>query len=334
VTTFSGTAFAQSADDRAAADALFDAARRLMDEGNFDQACPKFRDSYELDPGVGTLLNLALCYKQAGRTASAWSVYREAAAAARAQGQDDRERLARDEATALEGSLVRLLIEVSADAASVEGLEIKRGNQVLKRTLWGVGLPVDPGEVTIVATAPGYVQRSATVKVEGDGKTITFKLEALVKEGGDAAAAPLPDGAAPAPTEDTRALARPEEAPSTTTSRGSSPWPWVLGGAGIALAGTGTVFAFLQQADYNASLEICADRTSACSQTEVDRHEKLKTSSQSKAIVAYAGWGLGGAALIGAGVWMFLEKSKTDTGLRLQPVVGVGSWGLSANGSF
>lgn len=334
-------AHAQSADDRAAADALFDAARRLMDDGKYEEACPKFRDSHDLDPGVGTLLNLALCYKQAGRSASAWSVYREAAAAARAQGQEDREQLARDEAQALEATLVRLLIQVAPAAANIEGLEIKRGDQVLKRSLWGVGLPVDPGEITIVATAPGYVERSATVKVVGEGKTIIFKLDTLQKEGDRAPTATPPVASTETPREQ-HADAPQAEAPrdgqhdpsGTSEGGGASPWPWVLGGTGVALAGAGTVFAFLQRADYNESLQICPDRDGACTQDEVNRHEELKTSSRNKAIVAYAGWGIGGAALIGAGVWLFLGQPKTDTGLEFEPMVGMQSWGLSASGKF
>lgn len=330
---------AQDAEERAAADALFDAARSLMEQGKYEEACPKFRDSYDLDPGVGTLLNLALCYKQGSRTASAWSVYREAAAAARTAGQTDREGLARTEAEKLEGSLVKLLIDVAAEA-EVDGLQIKRDEQTLKPSLYGVGIPVDPGEITIVATAPGYATRSATVKVVGEGKTITFRLETMTPEG-------QPKGAtAPPPSQEPESTPPPEGEESTATGgpkpeepldspgAGRSPWPWVLGGFGVAAAGTGTVFAFLSKSDYDKSVEICADPQAGCSRTDVQTHEDLKTSTRTKAIVAYAGWGVGGAALIGAGVWLLLGQSNSESGLTLQPLVGQESWGLSASGSF
>jgi hypothetical protein len=45
----------------AAAQALYDEARRLSQGGNYADACPKFKESYQLDPGGGTLLNLADC---------------------------------------------------------------------------------------------------------------------------------------------------------------------------------------------------------------------------------------------------------------------------------
>src|SRR3974390_1916574 len=57
-----------------------EAARRLdaegtgdMDAGDLVGACPKLLRSYRIDPGIGVLLRLALCYERAGKTASAWS---------------------------------------------------------------------------------------------------------------------------------------------------------------------------------------------------------------------------------------------------------------------
>src|SRR5271166_5257799 len=81
-----------SAGDKAAAQAIFDEGKRLMDAGQFAQACPKFADSEKLDPGVGTLLNLGVCYEKNGQTASAWATYKEAASAAANAGETAREK--------------------------------------------------------------------------------------------------------------------------------------------------------------------------------------------------------------------------------------------------
>ena len=135
---------AQTGADKAAAEALFDEGKRLREAKRYSEACPKFADSQRLDPAVGTLLNLALCYKEAGQTASAWSTYREAAAQAAAAHQADREQLARDEAAALETKLTKLVIEVSPEVARVPGVEVKRDGAVVPSGLWGVAAPVDP----------------------------------------------------------------------------------------------------------------------------------------------------------------------------------------------
>src|SRR4051812_46143375 len=93
ISTLSG---AQVAGDKATAEALFADGRKLMAAGNYAAACPKLAASQRLDPGVGTMLNLADCYERVGQTASAWAEFREAISAARAAGSKEREQLARD----------------------------------------------------------------------------------------------------------------------------------------------------------------------------------------------------------------------------------------------
>jgi hypothetical protein len=53
------TARAQGASKQAAAQALFDEAKKLMGKSDFAAACKKFEGSQELDPAPGTLFNLA-----------------------------------------------------------------------------------------------------------------------------------------------------------------------------------------------------------------------------------------------------------------------------------
>src|SRR5262245_16290948 len=74
----------------AAAQALFDEAQKRVAAGDYEQACPKFKASYALDPGGGTLLNLADCLEKQGRTASAWSTFKDALVLARRDGRSER----------------------------------------------------------------------------------------------------------------------------------------------------------------------------------------------------------------------------------------------------
>ena len=77
-----GAVRADAASDKAASVALFNEGRRLVGLGKLAEACPKFEASFSLVPGIGTQLNLADCYQQLGRTASAWATFRDAAIAA------------------------------------------------------------------------------------------------------------------------------------------------------------------------------------------------------------------------------------------------------------
>src|SRR4051812_9428226 len=140
--------------DPAGAEKLFAEARKLIEAGKMEEACQKLADSYQLDPGIGTLLNLAQCYARLGKTATAWATYREAADAAKAAGQADREKKATRAAEALEPELAKFTVTVP-EAAAVKGVEVKRNGMLVPKGLWGVSEPVDPGEYVIEARTPG-----------------------------------------------------------------------------------------------------------------------------------------------------------------------------------
>ena len=152
-------ALAQTTSNSAAAQALFEQAPTLMAQGRPAEACPKLEESQRLDPGSGTLLNLARCYEQAGRLASAWNQYLEAAAAARSAGNKERESEARKRAEALRPRLPSLLIAVSAEARAIPGLEVLRDGQLVGAPQLGVPIPSDAGEHTLEARAPGRVSK-------------------------------------------------------------------------------------------------------------------------------------------------------------------------------
>jgi len=175
---WSARACAESPSDRiATAQALFDQARQLMAKGQYREACPKLEESQRLDPGGGTLLNLADCYEHQGHVASAWAKFLEAAGAAHAAGNVDRERTARERAAALATKLPKLAINVAPSPAA--GLEIRRDGEALGQTQWGVPLPVDPGEHAITASAPGRTTWRRTVMVGTAATTVTISVPDL-----------------------------------------------------------------------------------------------------------------------------------------------------------
>ena len=111
--SFASFASAQSA-DQTLAQSLFDQGLKLANEGNFKEACPKFAESQKLDPGGGTLINLAKCREAEGKLASAWAAYNEALSYSIKDGRKEREEQARARITALAPNLATLRIMVPA----------------------------------------------------------------------------------------------------------------------------------------------------------------------------------------------------------------------------
>ena len=103
---------ASAQSDSAAARALFAEGRQLMSAEKYTEACPKLEESLRLDPGMGTQFNLAHCWEKLGRSASAWAMFLDVAAAARAGNQPQREAAAKERAAALEPKLTRLRVVV------------------------------------------------------------------------------------------------------------------------------------------------------------------------------------------------------------------------------
>jgi len=144
------------------AQALFDEGRRLMDKKRFGEACPKLAESQRLDPGGGTLLNLAICHEKEGKLATAKGDYEEALAVATRDGRRDRQAIARERLAANEAAIPRILVLVGS-ASETAGLEVKLDGLVLRRAAWGVATPVDPGAHVVEANAPGRAPWSIQV---------------------------------------------------------------------------------------------------------------------------------------------------------------------------
>src|SRR5262249_8946297 len=144
-----------SAEDRAAADALYDAAGKLMKAGSFAEACPKLEASQRLDPGIGTLIRLGYCYAHpsVGKTASAWAAFNEAEGMARKAG-DKRADDAAKQARLLEPKLSKLLLDVAQETRGA-GIEVLRDGKPVDAAVWGTALPVDPGKHVIEAVHSG-----------------------------------------------------------------------------------------------------------------------------------------------------------------------------------
>jgi hypothetical protein len=136
------------------AQVLFRDGKRLMEQLEYEEACPKLAESFRLEPETGTLLTTALCYERAGQFASAVAAYNDAAKRASLEGSADRATLAQTKAMQLAPRVSKLVVEVKA-AARVPGLVVTRDGVPVGEDSWGIAVPVDPGDHWVEARAPG-----------------------------------------------------------------------------------------------------------------------------------------------------------------------------------
>lgn len=339
-----GDALAQvSAADRSAARALFDQARALVNSGKHAEACPKFEESQRLDPGIGTLFNLADCLEATGKTASAWSMFLEVASQAKVGGQKDREKVARNRASAIEPRLSKLTVAV-ASGPQPPGLEIKRDGSVVREALWGTPVAIDPGEHTIEATAPGRKKFSAVVKVGGPAASETVTIPALEPE---AVVAP-PIG--PSPAASSATLTAPATPPVASPSA-ATPEPikppepeqggggggtqkalgLVAGGLGVVALGVSGFLTLGARSKLKDAEDFC-NGNECWKQEGVDLHSDAVKQANLATIVG----GVGGALLVGGAVLYFTAPSKSPakaSNARV-PVIGLGPTGVVVKGAW
>jgi hypothetical protein len=292
--------------DKVAAEALFEDARKLVGEGKYAEACPKFADSERLDPSASTLLNLASCWEKAGKSATAWATYREAESAAQAARRPDYRLAAQRHADSLAPRLARLTISVQQPVA---GMQLRRDGVAVGSAEWGVAIPIDSGAHAIAASAPGYKDWSIRVDVANDGTQLATAVPAFE---------PLPveplSAATPAPSTSVALSSAAPAAPPelrdvvpATSSQGTV--GLVVAGFGIVGLGVSGVLAGIANGKKNDSLGNCEKgNANFCSSAGVSQRNDALALGDA-ATVALA---IGAAALAtGFVVWLSAPSPAT-----------------------
>jgi hypothetical protein len=308
---------------------LFFDARKLATEGNYAAACPKLEESLRLELGVGTQFNLADCWEHVGRTASAHALFLGAAAAAKAAGQADREQVLRDRATALEPRLSRLVIEVRSPEPK---LSVKRDDLPLDDETLGKAVPVDPGKYKIKARAPGKKDWEKVVEVSAAAPVTTVEIPALEA---DKPALAAVEHQTPKPQPKPLAPASPAD-----SDRGGGPNYRALGlaGVGVVSLGVGAVMGIKYLGANSDAKKVCPS-SHGCTVKDIQDHDRLLADARTDRAWSYAGFGVGGALLVGAGALWYFQRPQSSpakaSSLQALPVVSLdGSVGAVVGGHF
>jgi hypothetical protein len=334
VTLAAPSAMAQSSS--AQARTLFREARRLMEKDRFTAACPKLEESLRLDPGMGTQFNLAHCWEKIGRTASAWGMFLDVAAAAKQSGQRKREKAALQRAEALEPKLSRLRIDVLDPAP---GMTVLRAGEEVGQGAWGAAMPIDPGTYAIEARAPGKHDWSGDVTVTEAAQTVPLEIPALEDIAPVVVEAPEPP---PPPV-----VA--EDKGTESHGAGRVVATVLLGGLAVGGGVTGTLFGLKAKSETNAARSLCTggDDGLLCARDRdqlnfdgglAEKNELQGHRDQAKraALISYVAFGVGGAALVSTVIMLLTGSSSSDHSgdAELSPTFGPDFAGVGVSGRF
>lgn len=307
-----GSARAQSSDS-AVAEQLFVEAKEAMDADppRYAEACEKLERSLELDAAVGTHLNLAVCYERSGRTASAWLAFRDAAAAARAEGQDKRAQFARERADALEGRVSKLVLDVPS--AGMEGVTLRLDGRELHRAAWGEPVAVDAGRHVLAARVRSDEYWREEVVVADGQAPRTFSVPLPPATAASAAPEPDPDPEPPPqPNQPSPAGDVPADPQQGEVAGGGTSQRYLaygLGGLGAVGLGLSGYFALETTRLERKSNEDCDGNECGDRGTRL-RRDALRMGD-------WATWtGVGGLALLGAAgvLWLTLPDDSATVG--------------------
>ena len=293
--------------DKARADKLFEDGRKYLAAKEYALACTAFEQSQVSDPAIGTELNLALCYEQWGKVASASRAYVEAERLALAK-KDKRAKSARKKVDELEPQIPHLVLEIPPDADP--SVVFLLDSQELARDKLFEELLLDPGPHQVEARMPGKPPRAFAVELKpGEHRRLVIDL-------------PRPPIAVPVPVVVVVA--------SEPRSKGK-----LYGGIALTAAGgialvTGAVVALAARQDYARNVQQCP--ALLCTTREAyDATQQARSRANLMTIV-----GVGGLALAGVGIYLIVASkgAPAERHARVLPLLAPDAIGVAIGGAL
>ncbi len=346
----SSNAMSQPSGASAQAEVLFRKAKELMTAGKTAEACATFDASQKLEATISTRMNQANCREKNGQLATSWGLFLEAERQTRAADDVPTKQLhqvAVDRAAKLESRMSSIRFAVSA-GNRIAGLEVLRDNEVVDPATWNTKLPVDGGTYTIIARAPGAPTWTSTIVLatERDVKTVEIpKLEPKRTDSPATVAVTKPVDTKPG--EPRPVEPRPVE-PAVTPAMTSATPPVVEGahsaltgrrklalgvaGVGVVAVAIGATFGLSAQTKQKDAQDLCPDPQMPCANAV--QATALTKAGHDKAVQANIAFGVGAAALIGAGVLWITGKPDETRRVTVVPHVTRDQSGIAVMGRF
>jgi hypothetical protein len=319
---FAAPAFAQtSAADMAAARALGTEGIKLANHGKCVEAIDRLERAERLYHAPTTLGRLGECHVEIGKlvqgTEELRRVVREPLASDAPKAFVQAHTRAEKALTAAQGRIPYVRIVVNAPSGAKPELVID-GESVSSAAI-GTEWPVDPGEHTFEATAPGYTKASNKLRVkEADKKEVTLTIDVDPNAPKTPPPPPPPtQTATPAPT----LTPTPTPPPPSPPSRVPAYIAFGVGAAGLAVGTVGGLVFLNKKSDLEKA---CPDKK--CTSDNSGTLDSTKTWGT----ITTIGFIVGGAGVAAGFVLLLLPGTgSVTTGSAVTPVVGPSYAGVS-----
>ncbi|MFT3693678.1 MAG: hypothetical protein QM831_11095 [Kofleriaceae bacterium] len=289
---------------------LFEEGRDLAKANKFAEACAKFEQSYALDNGVGTELNLADCHEHLGHMALAYRLFDEAAQ--RLANEPARAKFAHDRAMALTAKLATVVVNLAEP--ELPGLSVTIGGRAVKaRSV--ITEKSDPGAIAVHVATPSKTIFDGTKNAEA-GATAIFTVGEVTTSGGDVGPGPGAGG---------------DQQPEHSGSK-KKLVSFTLVGVGGAAVITSVIVGVIARGNYNDATGPSSGciKTGDMLQCPADATKKADDAGSLADTATYIG--IAGAAFVAAGVITYFAWPKED--LVVAPSVTNQSAGLAISGRF
>lgn len=330
-----------SAQNVAAADALFKNGEEEMAKKNYKEACPAFRESYKLDPVPGALHALAVCHASAGQVASAVVRFDEylriyetlppnqkAKHAARAKE-------AKEQRAALASEVPELTLVLPE--AAPPGTRVFLDSVELSAVSLGLGLPIDPGEHVVGTQVPAELEKKHPFTIK-KGEKLRLELKVSVptpppaaSEVGQGVEKSRPDPNA----QEKPSIGPVAEGDAGQSDAGMSSYrigAFVAGGIGGAALIGGIVTGVMALGKKSIIEENCND--TKCSPGGIEQAREAAESAQVLGAISTAGFVVGIMGLAGGAMLFSLEPGEKSLEGRRRQRMGPIDIGFTSAGPF
>lgn len=286
---------------------LFREGRAAMQANDYATACTRFAESLSKEPAPGTALNLGDCEEKRGHLIAARNAFTTAAASF---SLADKKKYATGRAEAVDKRIPTIVIRASMPPL---GLRVALADGTPAEI--DKEMRIDPGEVTVIAQAPGH--KTKTVKgTAKEGQTTEIQTGLLDSESG------APPVVAPNPFVKNEPPP-PAERPATNAQRTAG---WIVIGVGAASLLVGGITGVMTL-DRASTVEDHCDGNLACDSEGADAARSGSTLSTISTITV-----IGGLAAVAGGTLLVLTSPSKKTALA--PSFSPSSAGLALTRSF